>query len=143
MISTDRRTWAKAEQNAESMRQITLAVVGAPRSGKSTFVQHALDLKKLPTSRISAKKVSLEGIVSTLRIHEIDTHEIEITSQGTPCWAPVDEDENASNVDGVLIIYSISDLASTKPVPALLSEFHNLPALSLATLVFRKKAYFT
>ncbi|KAL8762322.1 MAG: hypothetical protein Q9184_001659 [Pyrenodesmia sp. 2 TL-2023] len=103
------------------MRQIALAVVGTPRSGKSTFVQHALDLKKLPTSKVSAKKVSLEGIVSTLRIHEIDTHEIGITSQGTPCWPLVDDDENASNVDGVLIIYSISDLDSTKPIPALLN----------------------
>ncbi len=116
---------AKAEQNAASMRQIAIAVVGAPRSGKSTFVQHALDLKKLPTSRVSAKKVSLEGVVSILRIHEIDAHEIGITSQGTPCWPLVDDDENAIKVDGVLVIYTIGDTDSTKPIPPLLREFRD------------------
>lgn len=124
-MNTEDRNRLNINQNADSMRRVALAVIGTPRSGKSTFVQHALDLKKLPTSRVSAKKVSLEGVVSVLRVHEVDAHEIEVASDGTLHWPLVDDGGSTGKIDGVLVIYSTSDVGSTKPLPALIREFKN------------------
>ncbi|KAL9001886.1 MAG: hypothetical protein Q9188_005159 [Gyalolechia gomerana] len=116
----ERDTWAKACHNEYTIRQVVLAVVGMPRSGKSTFIQHALDLKKTPSSKVATKRVSLEGTVSILEIHEFDMHEIEINSDGTPHWPENAADDITGKVNGVLVIYSIEDIASTKPIPTVL-----------------------
>lgn len=118
----ERDTWAKACHNEYKLRQVVLAVVGMPRSGKSTFIQHALDLKKPPSSKVATKRVSLEGTVSILEIHEYDVHEIEINSDGTPHWPENAADDITGKVNGVLVIYSIEDIASTKPIPAVLRK---------------------
>ncbi|KAL8767419.1 MAG: hypothetical protein Q9209_006067 [Squamulea sp. 1 TL-2023] len=91
------------------MPQVALAVVGTPGSGKSTFIQHALDLKKLPTAAVSSKKVSLEGVVSLLRIHEFNVHDIDLTIGGTPQWPHLNGEETTSPINGTMVIYSISD----------------------------------
>lgn len=112
----------KADQDAENMRQIAIAVIGTSGSGKSTFIQHALDLKKSPNSRNSTKKVSLEGVISILRILEIDTDEVEITPDGALHWPLVDANGSTRKIDGAVVVYSIIDVGSTKPLPELLRE---------------------
>ncbi|KAL8967290.1 MAG: hypothetical protein Q9197_005508 [Variospora fuerteventurae] len=102
------------------MREIALGVVGTSGSGKSTFIQHALDLKKLPNSRTSTKRVSLEGIISVLRIHEIDAVEVEVAPDGALSWPLVDASGNTYEIDGAVVVYSITDVGSTKPLPELL-----------------------
>ncbi|KAL8727835.1 MAG: hypothetical protein Q9166_005781 [cf. Caloplaca sp. 2 TL-2023] len=105
------------------MPEVGLAVVGVPSSGKSTFIQHALDLKKPPTSAVSTKKVSLEGIVSLLRIHEFNIHDVDITPDGTPQWPRLKGMDASSQIDGTMIVYSISDAGSIKSISTLLREF--------------------
>ncbi|KAI4168096.1 MAG: hypothetical protein LQ348_007566 [Seirophora lacunosa] len=102
------------------MRQIAIAVIGTSGSGKSTFIQHALDLKKSPNSRNSTKKVSLEGVISILRILEIDTDEVEIAPDGALRWPLVDANGSTRKIDGAVVVYSIIDVGSTKPLPELL-----------------------
>lgn len=126
MILTEKDTGARFRQYADAMRHVVLAVVGTPRSGKSTFIQHALDLKRLPSSKISTKKVSLEGIVSVLQIHELNVHNIKTKSDGTPLWRPEHTDDDITDkVNGVVVVYNINDLASTKPIPAVLRKFYH------------------
>ncbi|KAL8916183.1 MAG: hypothetical protein Q9172_006414 [Xanthocarpia lactea] len=107
-------------QIAQSMPQITLAVVGTSCTGKSTFVQHALDLKRIPTAAVSSKKVSLEGVVSLLRIYEFNIHDVDITLQGNPQWPRLDGEDTKNQIDGIMVIYSISDVSSTKFIPSFL-----------------------
>lgn len=120
----------KANQDVDTMREIALAVIGTSGSGKSTFIQHALDLKKLPNSRTSTKKVSLEGIISVLRIHEIDAGEVEVAPDGALSWPLVDASGNTYEIDGAVVVYSITDVGSTKPLPELLRE-SRLPPMFL------------
>ncbi|KAL8955963.1 MAG: hypothetical protein Q9193_006364, partial [Seirophora villosa] len=118
------------------MRQIAIAVIGTSGSGKSTFIQHALDLKKSPNSRNSTKKVSLEGVISILRILEIDTDEVEITPDGALRWPLIDANGSTRKIDGAVVVYSIIDVGSTKPLPELLlgpilwGQSNRPPALS-------------
>ncbi|KAL8839768.1 MAG: hypothetical protein Q9170_001579 [Blastenia crenularia] len=127
LVSDQRANWlqfvetrTKAPLCANRMRQVVLAVVGTPHAGKSTFIQHALDLREPPSSKISTKKVSLEGAVSVLQVHELNTHDMEIKCDGTPHW-PQDSPICAANYfDGAIVIYSVKDIASTVQIPAVL-----------------------
>ncbi|KAL8908729.1 MAG: hypothetical protein Q9171_005315, partial [Xanthocarpia ochracea] len=114
-------------QIAQGMPQITLAVVGTSCTGKSTFVQHALDLKRIPTAAVSSKKVSLEGVVSLLRIYEFNIHDVDITLQGNPQWPRLDGEDTKNQIDGIMVIYSISDVSSTKLIPS----FLQIPKVSI------------
>ncbi|KAL8650858.1 MAG: hypothetical protein Q9210_003577, partial [Variospora velana] len=120
ILNAEDEIWVKANQDVDTMRELALAVVGTSGSGKSTFIQHALDLKKLPSSRISTKKVSLEGIISILRIHEFDAGEVEIAPDGALSWPLIDASEATNEIDGAVVVYSITDVGSTKPLPELL-----------------------
>ncbi len=97
-------------------------MVGTPGSGKSTFIQHALELKKLPTAAVSSKKVSLEGVVSMLRIHEFNICDVNIAVEGTLQWPHMDGEDVASHIDGTMVIYSISDASSTEMIPSFLRK---------------------
>ncbi|KAL8676581.1 MAG: hypothetical protein Q9186_006914 [Xanthomendoza sp. 1 TL-2023] len=113
----------QTSRNAEGMPQVGLAVIGTPGSGKSTFVQHALDLKKCSKGSPSTKKVSLEGVVSLLHIHEFNIFDIDITPEGLPQWPHMLGQDTPSQIDGAMIVYSISDASSTSPIPRLLRKF--------------------
>ncbi|KAL8798075.1 MAG: hypothetical protein Q9182_006975 [Xanthomendoza sp. 2 TL-2023] len=112
-------------RNVDGMPQVGLAVIGTPGSGKSTFVQHALDLKKCAKASPSTKKVSLEGVVSLLRIHEFDIFDIVITSEGLPQWPHMSGQSTPCQIDGVIMVYSINDSSSTSPIPRLLRACSN------------------
>ncbi|KAL8697001.1 MAG: hypothetical protein Q9224_002513 [Gallowayella concinna] len=117
----------QTSRNAEGMPQVGLAVIGTPGSGKSTFVQHALDLKKCSKGSPSTKKVSLEGVVSLLHIHEFNIFDIDITPEGLPQWPHMLGQDTPSQIDGAMIVYSISDASSTSPIPRLLPRLPRRP----------------
>ena len=113
---------AQERGNPSELQHLGLAVIGTPGSGKSTFIQHALDLKTFPVSQTSTKRVSLEGVISVLRIHEFNLHEVAVTTEGEPCWPSRKGDGITSQIDGVVVVYSVTDLSSANPVPAKLRE---------------------
>lgn len=112
------------------MGEVTLAVLGAARSGKSSFVQCALDLKRPPTSPSATKKVSLEGVVSVLRLLEIQISEVFIDSEQAVVWPRTVGDQYTPHIDGALVLYDIMDQRSLNRVSYILSESAGLHTLS-------------
>ena len=105
------------------MQEINLAVVGAAGTGKSTFMQCALDLKKPVVSMASSKKVSLEGVVSLLRLHEYQIEEVTLTTDQHIDWPPTRVGEQAiPPIDGAVILYDVMEQSSIKQIPNVLSE---------------------
>ena len=98
-----------------------LAVIGAPATGKSTFVHCALDLKTT-TSPISSKKVSLGGRVSLVRLVELGLEDVEISGEQKVCWPEKVGDQNMPDIHGVLALYDVMDQSSIARMPQLLSE---------------------
>ena len=117
------------------MREVILAVLGAKDAGKSTFVRCALDLKKPATSPSATKKVSLEGVVSVLRLLEVQINDISIDSDENVLWPQTSDGQSGgqslSRVDGVLVLYDVMNQSSLTRVPSVLSE----SLLSLASLL--------
>ena len=114
------------------MREVTLAVVGAAQAGKSTFVQCALDLKNPPTSASATKKVSLEGVVSILRLLEIQMSDVIIDPEQNVVWPRTVGGQSFSHVHGALVLYDVMDQGSLNRIPSVLSEFAGLISIALS-----------
>ena len=113
------------------VQEVSIAVLGAPAVGKSTFVHCALDLRKASTSPVSSKKVSLEGEISIVRLFELDLEDVEVTAEQRVRWPEKVGGESTPGIDGVLALYDVMDQTSISPMPTLLSELlgflHSLP----------------
>ena len=103
------------------MKEVTLAVLGATQSGKSTFVQCALDLKRPPASPMATKKVSLEGVISVLRLLEMHISDIVVNIDQGVVWPQAVGSQSMPRVDGVLVLYDVMNQGSLNRVPTLLS----------------------
>lgn len=104
------------------MQEVTLAVLGGAKVGKSTFVKCALDMKAPPVSYCTTKKVSLEGTVSVLRLYEFQLNNIKISEDCSIIWPRLAEDEVTHRVDGALVLFDVMDQTSLYEVTELLSK---------------------
>ena len=105
------------------MQEITLAVLGAAGTGKSTFVRCALDLRKPAITPSSIKKVSLEGTVSVLRLLELQLNDVEINEDYSIQWPTNVGDQSMPQIDGVLVMCDVMDQHSTSHVHDILSKY--------------------
>lgn len=117
--------------NFTTVRRVDLAILGVSGSGKSTFVQHALDLKKAAISSVSTKKVSLEGAVFDLRLFELEFGQLNLNDDGID-WHRTICDQSVPSVDGVLVLYSVLDANSISQIPPVLSM---LPLRNLLQMI--------
>lgn len=109
--------------NRQEMQEVTLAVLGGAKVGKSTFVQCALDMKALPVSSCTIKKVSLEGTVSVLRLYEFHLENVKISEDCSIIWPTLAGDEAKPRIDGALVLFDIMDQSSLFDVVDILSKF--------------------
>ena len=104
------------------MQEITLAVLGATGVGKSTFVQCALDLKKPAILPSSTKKVSLEGVISILRLIELQLEDVTVTEDCSVRWPTEIGDQSVPRIDGALVMCDVMDQSSMSNVHGILSK---------------------
>ncbi len=106
------------------MREITVALLGAPAVGKSTFIGRALELRQSPEGCVSSRKMSIDGVVYNVRLLEIAPGTVEIKGDRTIRWPKVLDDRAMPSVDGALTLYDVTNASSIDKVPELLSEPH-------------------
>ncbi len=104
------------------MPEVSLAVLGAAGVGKSTFVQCALDLKQSANSPVSAKKMSLNGVVYLVRLLEVQLDAIDITADQHVRWPKTVGDQSIRRIDGALTLYDVMNEESIAHVPELISK---------------------
>ena len=117
-------------EGSGGVKEVVISVLGADAVGKSTFVHLALDLKKAATSPISSKKVSLEGLISVVRLVEVNVEDVEVEDDSL-LWPETVGDQVIPPIDGALVIYNVLDPSSVTPLPLLLSE--SIRPLSIVT----------
>jgi len=103
---------------------INIAVIGAERVGKSTFMQNALDLPFLSDSQAVERKIGIDGNDYLLRLLEIPIDEIVIEDDDTVSWPETIEDKFMPQIDGALTLYDVKDQGSLENIPEMLSECH-------------------
>ena len=110
------------ERLDKGIQEANLAVVGASGSGKSTFIRCALDLRARTHELVSSKKVSLEGSISLLRLLKINVNDVELAPGHRSHWPERVGDVPTPRIDGVLVLYDVTDESSIDQIPDLVGE---------------------
>lgn len=98
-------------QEEVELPQVHIAVLGPPLAGKSTFIEHALDLKESPVSSSSCKKVSLEGSIYLVHLVELDSSNC-ASDTGDLLWPDGRKSVPFAYFDGVLLLFDMTNQES-------------------------------
>ena len=109
------------QHDKKDILEVSFAVLGAVGAGKSSFVQRALDLKR-PATLQSWKKMSFEGDIFLVNLVEVQIKDIGITSHEQIQWPPYMMTKGIHSVDGILVIYDVTDETSILRLPETISE---------------------
>lgn len=95
--------------------------MGEHQAGKTTFVQCALDLQRPMSAPSATKKVSLEGVISVLRLIEVPLGDLRISAEQDLSWPETVGGQTTPPVDGALVLYDVMNRDSLTRIPTILS----------------------
>jgi hypothetical protein len=109
-------------------------VLGAPQTGKSTFIQKAFDLSQAPSILFTRRKMSLDGTVYVIRTIELNYQDLDLDDEKCICWPDVLSGTPVPAIDGAFILYDVMNRDSLIQVPEALSGTCNagIPYLLVA-----------
>lgn len=113
---------------------VTIAVVGQDQVGKTTFIQSALDMKQPLSSRVTTKKMSLDGTVYLVRLLEMDMKEISIANDGLLEWPRIGNE--SPSIDGALVVH---DVTRSVGLPELMRLLDTLAAYAFPFVLVASK----
>ena len=104
------------------MENINIAVIGAAGVGKSTLIQRALGLRSLPTAVASSQKMSVDNVVYTVSLVELDLETFDFNPDRRVQWPKQINGQIVPRMDGALILYDVMNRESITDLPQTLSE---------------------
>ena len=107
----------------DDMPDINIAVVGATGVGKSTFIHQALGLRQSTISQVSARKMSLDGIIHIVRLFECNTAGVDPKDSHQLPWSDLVRGLEEIRIDGALVLYDVMNHHSLAAVPDVLGKF--------------------
>jgi hypothetical protein len=113
---------AQVVQSKLEPRLFSIAVVGTRGVGKSTFIQCALDLKRLPDSRSSTKRMCFGGAIYAVSLLEIATQETSLNGDRRIVWPRSVGDKQLPILDGALVLYDATNPNSVLESSRLISK---------------------
>lgn len=104
------------------MADINIAIIGSAGVGKSTLVQRALGLRSLPTSIASSARMSVDNVVYTVSLIELDLESFDIIPDRKIHWPKQINGHIVPRMDGALLLYDVMNRESIAELPQTLSE---------------------
>lgn len=104
------------------MENINIAVLGAAQVGKSTLIQRALDLRGLPSTPISSQKMSVDSVVYSVSLIELDLDSVKFHPDHPIQWPLQIRGQKIPRMDGSLLLYDVMNGTSIVDIPQTLSE---------------------
>ena len=126
------------------MENINIAVIGATGVGKSTLIQRALGLRSLPTAVASSQKMSVDNVVYTVSLVELDLETFDFNPDRRVQWPKQINGQIVPRMDGALILYDVMNRESLTDLPQTLSErrnFHSSQFIPSPTLAPASLSY--
>lgn len=90
--------------------------------GKSTLIQRALGLRTLPTSIASSLRMSVDNVVYTVSLIELDLESFDINPDRRIQWPKQINGHIVPRMDGALLLYDVMNRESIQELPQTLSE---------------------
>jgi GTPase SAR1 family protein len=103
------------------MDNINIAVIGAAGVGKSTLIQRAFGLRTVPTAVASSLKMSVDNIIYTVSLVELDLESFDVGSDRRVQWPKQINGQVVPRMDGALILYDVMNRDSITDLPQTLS----------------------
>lgn len=108
------------------MDTINIAVIGALGAGKSTFIQRALRLTRLPTSNTATVRQEVEGIPHVVTLVEFDMEYFDLEDvvvPGQPIqWPKQINGQFVPRLEGAFVLYDVTNKESVPEIPVTLCE---------------------
>jgi GTPase SAR1 family protein len=115
------------------MENINIAVIGAAGVGKSTLIQRALGLRSLPTTLASSVKMSVDNVIYTVSLIELDLEFFDFKPDRRVQWPKQIDGQIVPRMDGALVLYDVMNRESIMDLPQTLSELCSF-CISMSTL---------
>ena len=109
-------------QSRSGMSDINIAVIGSNGVGKSTLIQRALGLRALPTSIASSLRMSVDNVVYTVSLIELDLESFDVVPDRRIQWPKQINGHIVPRMDGALLLYDVMNRESITELPQTLSE---------------------
>ena len=90
--------------------------------GKSTLIQRALGLQRPPTSIASSLRMSVDNVVYTVSLIELDLESFDIIPDRRIQWPKQINGHIVPRMDGALLLYDVMNRESIAELPPTLSE---------------------
>lgn len=104
------------------MADINVAIIGSGGVGKSTLIQRALGLRSLPTSIASSQRMSVDNVLYTVTLIELDLEAFDIIPDRRVQWPKQINGHILPRMDGALLLYDVMNRDSISELPQTLSE---------------------
>jgi GTPase SAR1 family protein len=107
---------------AHNMESLNIAIIGANGVGKSHFIQNAMDLPWPPTANPMSARVNIDNVPYAVTLLELDLEYFDVESDRQIKWPKQVGGNMMPHVDGVLILYDVTNRDSINELPQTLSK---------------------
>ncbi|KAK0107315.1 hypothetical protein ONS95_004009 [Cadophora gregata] len=108
-------------QARSGMADINIAVIGSAGVGKSTLIQRAFGSRTVPTSIASSQRMSVDNVIYTVSLIELDIESFDIKSDVRIQWPKQINGHIVPRMDGVLLLYDVMNRESIVDLPQALN----------------------
>ncbi|KAG0646259.1 Ras guanine nucleotide exchange factor A [Hyphodiscus hymeniophilus] len=109
-------------QSRSGMADINIAIIGSAGVGKSTLIQRALGLRSLPTSIASSARMSVDNVVYTVSLIELDLESFDGIPDRKIYWPKHINGHMVPRMDGALLLYDVMNRESIAELPQTLTN---------------------
>ncbi|KAH3910147.1 hypothetical protein HBI56_223230 [Parastagonospora nodorum] len=106
---------------APTMLDMNIAVIGAPGTGKTTFMQKALGLADTTPPTQCHRKWTIDNIPYVVRFVELKIDDIHVKPGNVIEWPKAADDAAPPRIDGAITMYDVTVKESLAGVPELMS----------------------
>ncbi|PBP20452.1 RasGEF domain-containing protein [Diplocarpon rosae] len=108
-------------QSRSGKADINIAVIGSAGVGKSTLIQRALGLRTLPSSIASSLRMSVDNVIYTVTLVELDLESFDLVKDRHIHWPKQINGLIVPCMDGALLLYDVMDMDSVAELPQTLN----------------------
>lgn len=110
------------------MEDINIAVIGFNGVGKSHFIQRAMSLARIPGPHPTTARIHIDNVPFAVMLFELDLEYFDVDPERQMKWPKQVGGSIMPRVDGVLLLYDVTNRNSIIELPQTLSKlfFHGL-----------------
>lgn len=106
-----------------TMLDMNIAVIGAPGSGKTSFMRRALGLPDTTPPDMCHRKWTIEGTSYIVRFVELSIDDIHVRQGNIIEWPKAVQELAVPKVDGAVTVYDVTIKESLAKVPDMMRQY--------------------